>query len=185
MGTISTGVTQSFQSLRGTRRFPLDQDASIRTQCHRGGISTQQGLPFQEGLLIPTQTGLCPLGTARRNGLPTIPHRNAIDLGLHLWEQHTYNITQHIITTSSITNLQSQFEGAIFHCEKKHASSLRIFCPCLYFSAIEATFTDTSIFLTVAESPSTIVDTLVSNLINTHGHTYPWAVGKGRQMPSG
>ena len=65
---------------------------------------------------------------ARRNGLPTIPHRNAIDLGLHLWEQHTHNITQHI-TTSSITNLQSQCGGAIFHCEKKHASSLRIFCP--------------------------------------------------------
>lgn len=133
MGTISTGVTQSFQSLRGTRRFPLDQDASIRTQCHRGGISTQQGLPFQEGLLIPTQTGLCPLGTARRNGLPTIPHRNVIDLGLHLWEQHTHNITQHIITTSSITNLQSQFEGAIFHCEKNTLHHSEFFAPVFTF----------------------------------------------------
>jgi hypothetical protein len=43
------------------------------------------------------------------------------------------------------------FEGAIFHCEDKQASSLRIYCPCLYHQAIENTFMDSSIFEPVTQ----------------------------------
>ena len=39
---------------------------------------------------------------------------------------HFQHITQHIIH-NSIQSLESHFQGAVFHCEDKHASSLRIF----------------------------------------------------------
>ena len=86
---------------------------------------------------------------------------------------------------SSINQLQSTFEGAIFHCEDKHASSLRIYCPCLYYQSIESTFQDPSIFEQLPDEPSSIVSSLVESLHRQHGKAYPWAVGSGRQLPSG
>ena len=77
------------------------------------------------------------------------------------------------------------FEGAIFHCEDKHASSLRIYCPCLYYQSIEKTFQDPSIFEQLPDEPSSIVTSLVESLQRQHGKAYPWAVGSGRQLPSG
>ena len=77
-----------------------------------------------------------------------MPRNHISDLAHLLWQQHTNHLTHHI-TKSMINALQSTFDGAIFHCADKHASSLRIFCPCLYFKAIETTFVDTSIFETV------------------------------------
>ena len=75
----------------------------------------------------------------KRNGLPSMPQTNISDLCHHLWSEHTQQITNHI-TKSSINKLQSTFDGAIFHCEDKHASSLRIYCPSLYYQSIENTF---------------------------------------------
>ena len=75
----------------------------------------------------------------KRNGLPSMPQTNISDLCHHLWSEHTQQITNHI-TKSSINQLQSTFDGAIFHCEDKHASSLRIYCPCLYYQSIETPF---------------------------------------------
>jgi len=59
-------------------------------------------------------------------------------MGQRLWQQHTQEVTCHI-TKSSITAFQQLFEGAIFHCEDKQASSLWIYCPFLYYQAIENT----------------------------------------------
>jgi len=84
------------------------------------------------------------------------------DLVQLLWQQHTNHLTHHI-TKSTMNSLQSTFDGAIFHCENKHASSLRIFCPYLYFQAIETTFIDTSIFETVRQNPQTLVTSFVSS----------------------
>ena len=81
----------------------------------------------------------------KKNGLPSMPQANISDFCHHLWSEHIQQITNHI-TKSSITQLQSTFDGAIFHCEDKHASSLRIYCPCLYYQSIESTFQDPSIF---------------------------------------
>jgi hypothetical protein len=77
------------------------------------------------------------------------------------------------------------FEGAIFHCEDKQASSLRICCPCLYHQAIENTFMDSSIFEPVTQDPPTIVDSLVTQLNKQYGKSNPWATGHGRQLPPG
>ena len=120
----------------------------------------------------------------KKNGLPSMPQANISDLCHHLWSEHTQQITNHI-TKSSINQLQSTFDGAIFHCEDKHASSLRIYCPCLYYQSIESTFQDPSIFEQLPGEPSSIVSSLVESLHRQHGKAYPWAVGSGRQLPSG
>ena len=59
-----------------------------------------------------------------------------------LWTSHLSHLDTNHITRSSIKQLEQLFPGAVFHCEDKHASSLRIFCPCLYHQAIEKTFLD-------------------------------------------
>ena len=120
----------------------------------------------------------------KKNGLPSMPQANISDLCHHLWSEHTQQITNHI-TKSSISQLQSTFDGAIFHCEDKHASSLRIYCTCLYYQSIESTFQDPSIFEQLPDEPSSIVSSLVEPLHRQHGKAYPWAVGSGRQLPSG
>ena len=120
----------------------------------------------------------------KKNGLPSMPQASISDLCHHLWSEHTQQITNHI-TKSSINQLQSTFEGAIFHCEDKHASSLRIYCPCLYYQSIESTFQDPSIFEPLPDEPSSIVASLVESLHRQHGKAYPWAVGSGRQLPAG
>ena len=112
----------------------------------------------------------------KRNGLPSMPSQDILDLAQLLWQQHTQEVTCHI-TKSSITTFQRLFDGAIFHCEDKQASSLRNYCPCLYYQAIETTFTDLFIFEPVNQDPSTIVDTLVSQLTKQYGKSYPWATG--------
>jgi hypothetical protein len=107
----------------------------------------------------------------KRNGLTSLPS-NEISVTCH-------------ITKPSITAFQRLFDGAAFHCEDKQDSSLRLFCPCLYYEAIEATFMDTSIFEPVHQEPQDIVNSLVSILQRPYGRSYPWAIGKGRQLPAG
>ena len=74
----------------------------------------------------------------KRNGLPSMPNQDISDLCHELWTEHSRHITCHL-TKSSITTFQQTFEGAIFHFEDKQASSLRIYCPCLYYQAIDDT----------------------------------------------
>ena len=118
----------------------------------------------------------------KRNGLPSMP--SISDLAQSPWQQHIKQVTCHI-TKMSIADFQLLFADAVFHCEDKQASSLRIFCPCLYFQAIEATFMDASVFETIPQEPHEIMSLLVSALQRQYGKSYPWAIGKGRQLPAG
>ena len=59
----------------------------------------------------------------KRNGLPSMPNQDISDLCHKMWTEHSKNVTCHI-TKSSITAFQQTFDGAIFHCEDKQASSL-------------------------------------------------------------
>ena len=120
----------------------------------------------------------------KRNGLPSMPLTDIENFGKQLWHEHHQHVTQHI-TKSSITQLHSTFEEAVFHCEDKQASSLRIYCPCLYYKAISNTFQDQSIFENVDADPTTTVTSLVATLTRQHGQQYPWAIGAGRQLPAG
>ena len=123
-------------------------------------------------------------GWTKRNGLPSMPNSEISDFSQHLWTEHSKNVTCHI-TKSSITSFQRTFEGAIFHCKDKQASSLRIYCPCLYYQAIEKTLQDPSIFEPVPENPESIVTSLVDLLHRQHGKAYAWAIGNGRQLQAG
>ena len=135
--------------------------------------------PAERDFLQSLQRGL--QRCCKENGLPSIPRSQCANLGQAFWSTHTSNITQHI-TRNSIQLLESHFQGAIFHCEDKHASSLRIFCPCLYYQAIDNTFLDPAVFSTVDQHPAEMVSALVSTLTDTFGKSYPWAIGKGRQL---
>ena len=99
---------------------------------------------------------------------------------LKMLKRRHNNSTGRCIHCSVISVIyQSTFDGAIFHCEDKHASSLRNFCPCLYFQASETTFMDASIFETAHQNPQALVTSLVSSLQTSYGRSYPWAIGKG------
>ena len=113
-----------------------------------------------------------------------MPNQDISDLCHKLWTEHSMNVTCHI-TKSSITTFQHTFEGAIFHCEDKHASSLRMYCPFLYYQAIDNTFQDPSICEPVSQDPATIATSLVGLLQQQHSKAYRWAVGPGRQLPAG
>ena len=120
----------------------------------------------------------------KHNGLPSMPSNLISDLAQSLWQQHIKEVTCHI-TKTSIAEFQRLFADAVFHCEDKQASSLRIFCPCLYFQAIEATFMDASVFETIPQEPHEIVASLVSTLQRQYGKQYPRAICEGRQLPAG
>ena len=136
--------TQSFRSSLGTIRFssPLATSTGACSDCRR--LFVQQSLSRRRKK-YHNQMRLAFKTWTKKNGLPSMPQANISDLCHHLWSEHTQQITSHI-TKSSINQLQSTFDGAIFHCEDKHASSLRIYCLCLYDQSIESTFQDPSIF---------------------------------------
>ena len=140
------------------------------------GSLSNKVFPSKKEYLTQLRSGL--QSWTKRNGLPSMPASSISELGHHLWTEHCQYITHHI-TKSSITQLQSTFEGAVFHCEDKHASSLRIYCPCLYYQSIETTFQDPSIFEALQIDPTTTVTSLVTSLNQKHGKAYPWAVGAG------
>ena len=146
------------------------------------GSLSNKVFPSKKEYLTQLRSGL--QSWTKRNGLPSMPASSISELGHHLWTEHCQYITHHI-TKSSITQLQSTFEGAVFHCEDKHASFLRIYCPCLYYQSIETTFQDPSIFEALQIDPTTTVTSLVTSLNQKHGKAYPWAVGAGRQLPAG
>ena len=106
----------------------------------------------------------------RQNGLPSMPKSTIQVLGSELWSSHLSHLTNHI-TRSSIKQLEQLFPGAVFHCEDKHASSLRIFCPCLYHQAIEKTFLDPEAFAPIPHTPQYITSTLVDHLLHKYGRS--------------
>ena len=122
----------------------------------------------------------------RDNGLPSFPKQDVQALQDRLWKAHLQAFTDHI-NKSTITSLSSTFPGAIFDCEDKQASSLRIFCPVLYAAATTKTFMDKEVlaFLSELESKEHILTAMTESLRRQFGRSYPWAIGKGQQLPSG
>ena len=164
MGLV--GITPHWPSLSGTCGH-----------CRR--LASEQSVPSKKDYQTTLTHGL--RAWTNGNGLPSIPANLISELVQTLWQQHAQQVTCHI-AKSSINGLQKAFEGAIFHCEDKQASSLRIFCPRrLYIQAIQ----DTSIFETIDQEPQAIVSSLVSTLQRDYGRSYPLAIGKGRQLPAG
>ena len=165
----------SYRALPSPPFYPLTSLSSPRALQNKV-------FPQKREFLSLLQRGI--LQWCKYNGLPSMPKSIIQDLGSGLWSSHLSHLTNHI-TRSSINNLEQLFPGAVFHCEDKHASPLRIFCPCLYHQAIEKTFLDPEVFAPVLHTPQYITSTLVDHLLQQYGRSYPWAIGKGRQLPSG
>ena len=92
------------------------------------------------------------------NGLPSFPQGDVASLLDRLWQQHREGLSHHI-RKQTITSFTSTFPGAVFHCEDKQASSLRIFCPVLYHSAISKTFLDKDVFEIITSSKDQVLET--------------------------
>ena len=87
-----------------------------------------------------------------------------------------------IITTSS--QFLHLFPGAVFHNEDKRATSLRIYCPCLYFECLENTFSDPQVFKRLETSPESLIQSMLEKLTRRFKKSYPWSFGKGRSLPN-
>ena len=118
------------------------------------------------------------------NGLPSFPREDVTSLHDRLWQQHRAGLSNHI-RKQTITSLTSTFPGAVFHCEDKQASSLRIFCPVLYHSAISKTFLDKDVFETLTLSKDQVLETMTRSLHQKFGRSDPWDLGKGQLLPLG
>ena len=75
----------------------------------------------------------------KKNGIPAIPTRVLEELWTTSWTQHSQHLHDHI-SHYDITQFGKLFPGAVFHNEDKRATSLRVYCPCLYFECLQNTF---------------------------------------------
>ena len=120
----------------------------------------------------------------QRNRLPTMPLHEKQRLFDQLWADH-HPLVPTAMSASTIRHVQQRFPGCEFHCEDKKASSLRIFCPCLYYLAIENTFMDKKVFSQIDLHPEECVQAYVEDITKKFKTTHPWALGKGRKLPAG
>ena len=107
------------------------------------------------------------------------------DLCQKLWTEHSKQVTCHI-TKSSINQFQKTFEGAIFHCEDKQSSSLRIYTA--RASTTNPSNRHSKILPFSNQCPMTqlpLCHHLLRPSQKRHGKSYHWAVGNGRRLPSG
>ena len=136
VGTFQSRGSQSIRPSLGLSRFTtsLTRIRGVSGHCRR--LLVEQGLSFQKGIPKPAQTWATRLDKAKR----PIPNSEISDFSQHLWTEHSKHVTCHI-TKPSINSFQKTFGGCYLPCEDKQASSLRIYCPCLYYyQAIEKLF---------------------------------------------
>ena len=119
----------------------------------------------------------------QRNGIPAIPTRHLEDLWNTSWSQHRQQLHNHI-SHHDITQFTKLFPGAVFHNEDKRATSLRIYCPCLYFECLKNTFSDDNVFKRLQASPDSLIQATLLTLQRRFKKQYPWALGKGRTLPN-
>ena len=97
------------------------------------------------------------------NGLPSFPRSEVVSFLDRLWQQHCKDLSHHI-RRQTLASFTSAFPGAIFHCEDKQASSLRIFCPVLYHAAISKTFLDPDVFEIITSSKEQVLENMTRSL---------------------
>ena len=118
-----------------------------------------------------------------RNSLPSLP-KTHLDA---LWQQsiHSHYMALHNhITHKDIVRFKQLFPDAIFHNEDKRATSLRIYCPMVYFQCLTKTFADPLVFRKLADNPDDIIEKTIAEITKQFGKAYPWALGAGRDLPN-
>ena len=120
---------------------------------------------------------------SKKNSLPALPLRQVETLWNTSWTSHASQVSNHI-THKDIARFQQLFPNAVFHNEDKRATSLRIYCPCIYFERLSATFSDPKIFRKLNGNPEDIVNNTIDKIKQQFVKTYPWALGSGRDLPN-
>ena len=118
-----------------------------------------------------------------KNSLPSLP-KVYLD---ELWQRsiHSHHTSlHHHITHKDITRFKQLFPEAIFHNEDKRATSLRIYCPVIYFQCLTKTFADPLVFRKLEDSPNYIIEKTIAEITKQFGKSYPWALGSGRDLPN-
>ena len=119
----------------------------------------------------------------KHQGLPTLPRRYITSVWDPAWRDQTASLTNHI-THKDVKLFRSLLPEAVFHNEGKKASSLRIYCPCLYHTCLTNTFSDSKIFQPLTAKPTEIIQHTLIHLHRRYGKCYSWAMGKGRELPN-
>ena len=121
----------------------------------------------------------------RKNAIPSLPTRRLEDLWKTSWAQHTHQLRDHI-THRDISQFVHLFPGAVFHNEDKRATSLRIYCPCLYFECLQNTFADPQVFKRLEASPDSLIQSMLTKLTQRFEKPYTlghWAKVEHFPMP--
>jgi hypothetical protein len=119
----------------------------------------------------------------RKNSLPSMLHSDIKDLWNRSRQVHNAFLHDHI-THKDITRFEQLFPDAVFHNEDKRATSLRIFCPVIYYECLTNTFSDPLVFRKLDACPATITNNTIAEITNQFGKPYPWALGSGRDLPN-
>ena len=119
----------------------------------------------------------------KTNGIPAIPTRHVEELWTTSWTEHSQHLHDHI-SHYDITQFTKLFPGSVFHNEDKRATSLRIYCPCLYFECLQNTFSDEQVFTRLQVSPESLIQSTLTKLQRRFKRQYPWSLGKGRSLPN-
>ena len=118
-----------------------------------------------------------------RNSLPSLQKTHLDELWHRSIHSHYHALHNHI-THKDIVRFKRLFPEAIFHNEDKRATSLRIYCPVLYFQCLTTTFADPLVFRKLENSPNDIIEKTIAEINNQFGKAYPWALGAGRDLPN-
>jgi len=119
----------------------------------------------------------------KKNSLPSLMNSDLEELWTKSIQAHHASLHDHI-THKDITRFKQLFPNAVFHNEDKRATSLRIFCPMVYYECLTKTFADTLVFRNLDTSPNHIIEDTIAEINKQFGKTYPWALGAGRDLPN-
>ena len=119
-----------------------------------------------------------------RNSLPSLQKTHLDALWQRSIHSHYMALHNHIIH-KDIVRFKQLFPDAIFHNEDKRATSLRIYCPMVYFQCLTKTFADPLVFRKLDDNPNDIIEKTIAEITKKFGKTYPWALGAGRDLPNG
>ena len=101
---------------------------------------------------------------------------------------HGHNTASSFTTTFHTRislNLPSSFlEPSSTMKTKGLYTSLRIYCPCLYFECLQNTFSDEKVFKRLNTSPESLIQSTLTTLQRRFKKSYPWSLGKGRALPN-
>ena len=111
----------------------------------------------------------------KKNSLPSMMHSDLEALWNHSRQVHNACLHDHI-THEDVTRFKQLFPDAVFHNEDKRATSLRIFCPLIYYECLTNTFSDPLVFRKLDASPNTIIDDTIAEITKQFGKAYPWAL---------